>query len=230
MNTEQPNEKPIQVQEVQTEEEYVPPLLPATSWDQQLEPPPPSEGEPSGWQGLKLILREGVETAVLSLLVFLLMRAVVQNFRIEGYSMEPNLHQGQYLIVNKAVYRWVHPPERGDIIVFEYPRAPDRDFIKRVIGLPGEKVEIRNGVVYINDKPLPEPYLKNHRGHGNFPPTVLGPDQYFVLGDNRDNSSDSRMWGPLPKDNIIGKAWISYWPPQMWGLIPDANYSFASPQ
>lgn len=225
MNTELPNEKPIQVQE----QEYEPAFSPLTSWDQ-MEVPSQPRDELSRWQSLKLLLRETVETAVLALLIFLLMRLVVQNFRIEGYSMEPNLHQGQYLIVNKAVYRWLHPPERGDIIVFEYPRAPDRDFIKRVIGLPGEKVEIRNGVVYINDKPLPEPYLKNNRGHGNFPPTVLGPDQYFVLGDNRDNSSDSRMWGPLPRDRIIGKAWISYWPPQLWGRIPDADYSFASPQ
>ena len=222
MNTELHDEKPTQIPN------YDPTLPQAVPWEQVDVPVTPSEEEElSGWQSLKLFLRESVETAVLALLIFLLMRVVVQNFRIEGYSMEPNLHQGQYLIVNKAVYRWLHPPERGDIIVFEYPRAPDRDFIKRVIGLPGEKVEIRNGVVYINDEPLPEPYLDN-KGHGNFPPTVLGPDQYFVLGDNRDNSSDSRMWGPLPRDRIIGKAWVSYWPPRMWGRIPDADYSFAS--
>jgi len=222
LNTELSNEKTTQV------ESYNTTLSPVTPWEQ-VELPSQPEDEPSRWQSFKLFLREIVETAVLALLIFLLMRVVVQNFRIEGYSMEPNLHQGQYLIVNKAVYRWLHPPERGDIIVFEYPRAPDRDFIKRVIGLPGEKVEIRNGVVYINDQPLPEPYLKN-KGHGNYPPTILGPDQYFVLGDNRDNSSDSRMWGPLPRDRIIGKAWVSYWPPQMWGRIPDADYSFASPR
>lgn len=190
---------------------------------------PPAEAEPSRWESAKLLLREIVETAVLALLIFLLLRTVVQNFRIEGYSMEPNLHQGQYLIVNKAVYRWLHPPERGDIVVFESPGSRNRDFIKRIIGLPGEKVEIRNGVVYINDEPLPEPYL-NEQGHGNYPPTVLGPNEYFVLGDNRNNSSDSRMWGPLPEDQIIGKAWISYWPPRMWGRIPDADYSFASSQ
>lgn len=219
MNTELQNEEPKQIGNHDA-------TWPSTPWEQ-VEASAEPESEPSRWQSAKLFLREIVETAVLALLIFLLMRVVVQNFRIEGYSMEPNLHQGQYLIVNKALYRWLHPPERGDIVVFEYPRAPDRDFIKRVIGLPGEKVEIRNGLVYINDELLSEPYLKN-KGHGNFPPTVLGANQYFVLGDNRDNSSDSRMWGPLPEDRIIGKAWVSYWPPRMWGRIPDADYSFAS--
>jgi signal peptidase I len=182
---------------------------------------------PSQWDSAKLLLRELIETVVLALLIFLLIRGVIQNFRIEGFSMEPNLHQGQYLIVNKAMYRWVHPPERGDIIVFQYPRAPDRDFIKRVIGLPGEKIEIRDGSVYINDVPLDEPYLPEPT-RGNMAPTVTGPDEYFVLGDNRDNSSDSRSWGSLPAESIIGKAWLSYWPPRWWGPIPDPNYSFAS--
>ncbi len=187
-------------------------------------PPAPEE---SPWENARLLIREVVETVVLALLIFLLIRVVIQNFRIEGYSMEPNLHQGQYLIVNKAVYRWLHPPQRGDIVVFEYPRAPDRDFIKRVIGLPGETVEIRNGSIYIDGVPLDEPYLSEPT-HGNMAPRTLGPGEYFVLGDNRDNSSDSRSWGPLPEKNIIGKAWLSYWPPQLWGPIPNPNYSFAS--
>ena len=181
----------------------------------------------SYWEGPKLLIREIVETVLLALLIFLSIRIVIQNFRIEGYSMQPNLQQGQYLIVNKAVYRWLHPPERGDIVVFHYPRAPDRDFIKRVIGLPGEVIEIRDGTIYINGVPLDEPYIQGPT-RGNMAPRTLGPDEYFVLGDNRDNSSDSRSWGPLPKDKIIGKAWLSYWPPDMWGLIPTPNYSFAS--
>ncbi len=187
-----------------------------------LEPIP----DTSSWDGPKLLIREIVETVLLALLIFLLIRVVIQNFRIEGYSMQPNLKQGQYLIVNKAVY-WVHPPERGDIVVFHYPRAPERDFIKRVIGLPGEVVEIRDGLIYINDVPLEEPYIQGPT-RGNMAPRTLGPEEYFVLGDNRDNSSDSRSWGPLPRDKIIGKAWVSYWPPDMWGLIPAPNYSFAS--
>ncbi len=189
--------------------------------------PAPAPEEDTQWDNVRLLLREIVETVVLALLIFSLIRVVVQNFRIEGFSMEPNLHQGQYLIVNKAVYRWMHEPERGDIVVFEYPRAPDRDFIKRVIGLPGETVEVRDGTVFINGVMLDEPYLSEHT-RANVAPRTLGPGEYFVLGDNRDNSSDSRSWGPLPQENIIGKAWISYWPPRFWGAIPDPNYSFAS--
>ncbi|MFQ6059279.1 MAG: signal peptidase I [Anaerolineae bacterium] len=182
---------------------------------------------PSRWRGVKSLVHEAFETIILTLLIFLLIRVVVQNFRIEGSSMEPNLHAGQYLIINKFAYRWLHPPQRGDIIVFEYPRAPNRDFIKRVIGLPGEKVEIRQGRVYINDQPLEEPYL-SRLGTYSWGPQVVGEDEYFVLGDNRNNSSDSHTWGMLPKGNIVGKAWISYWPPQYWGLVPNSNYSFAS--
>lgn len=180
----------------------------------------------SRWRSARSLGREIIETIILTLVIFFLIRTVVQNFRIEGFSMEPNLHAGQYLIVNKFVYRWLHPPQRGDVIVFEYPRSPDRDFIKRVIGLPGEKVEVRRGKVYINDRPLDEPYL-NTLGSYDWGPQVIGPDEYFVLGDNRNNSSDSHSWGTLPKANIIGKAWVSYWPPKYWGLIETPN-SFAS--
>lgn len=186
----------------------------------------PAAEEPS-WDNAKLLIREIVETVLLALLIFLSIRVVAQNFRIEGYSMEPNLHQGQYLIVNKAVYRWLHPPKRGDIVVFEYPRAPDRDFIKRVIGLPGETVEIRDGRVYVDGVQLEEPYLTEPM-QANMAPRTIGAGEYFVLGDNRNHSSDSRSWGSLPGDNVIGKAWLSYWPPQLWGPIPEPNYSYAS--
>lgn len=200
---------------------------PPEPWEDDVAMWPQPAPEASGWDSVRLLIREMVETVVLALLIFLLIRVVIQNFRIEGYSMEPNLHQGQYLIVNKAVYRWLHPPQRGDIVVFEYPRAPDRDFIKRVIGLPGETVEIRDGSIYIDGVPLAEPYLGSPT-HGSMAARTLGPGEYFVLGDNRDNSSDSRSWGPLPQQNIIGKAWLSYWPPRLWGSIPNPNYSFAS--
>ncbi len=200
---------------------------PPEPWEDDIVTWPAPAAEESSWDNAKLLMREIVETVVLALLIFSLIRVVIQNFRIEGYSMEPNLHQGQYLIVNKAVYRWLRDPQRGDIVVFEYPRAPDRDFIKRVIGLPGETIEVRDGSVYINGVPLDEPYLSKPT-HGNVAQRTLGPGEYFVLGDNRDNSSDSRSWGPLPNENIIGKAWLSYWPPRLWGPIPDAGYSFAS--
>jgi signal peptidase I len=171
-------------------------------------------------------LREALETVLLTILIFVGIRAVVQNFRIEGFSMEPTLHAGQFLIVNKLIYN-LQSPQRGDVIVFEYPRAPDRDFIKRVIGLPGEKVEVKGGRVFINGKPIDEFYLAAPPGYSMGPITVPE-DEYFVLGDNRNNSSDSHSWGTLPKKNIIGKAWISYWPPQYWGFIPDSRYSLAS--
>lgn len=200
---------------------------PPEPWEEDVSTPAGPVLEAPRWDNARLLIREIVETVLLALLIFLLIRVVVQNFRIEGYSMEPSLHQGQYLIVNKAVYQWLHDPQRGDIVVFEYPRAPDRDFIKRVIGLPGETVEVRDGAIYIDSVPLEEPYLSDAT-HGNMSPRKLGPNEYFVLGDNRDNSSDSRSWGPLPRDNIIGKAWLSYWPPRLWGPIPDPNYSFAS--
>jgi len=183
------------------------------------------QGRKDHKQRYKSALREIVDTVLLMLLIFIVVRVLVHTFRIEGVSMEPNLHDGQYLIINKFVY-YLHPPERGDIVVFHYPRNPSRDFIKRVIGLPGEKVEIRGKHIFINDKKLEEPYAV-HESHYTWGPQVMGPDEYFVLGDNRSSSSDSHTWGPVPGDAIIGKAWISYWPPRHWGFVP--HYSYAAP-
>ncbi len=170
------------------------------------------------------ILREVVETAVLTLVIFLIVRLAFQNFRIEGHSMQPNLHHGQFLIVNKLVY-YLHPPERGDVVVFHSPQNPRKDFIKRVVGLPGEEVEIREGRVFVNDVRLEETYIARP-SNPSWGPEVVGEFEYFVLGDNRSNSSDSRNWGMLDGDAVIGKAWISYWPPQHWGIVP--HYSFAA--
>ncbi len=183
--------------------------------------------QPSSWSRIGGIAREIAETLVLTIAIFLLIKIPFQNFRIEGSSMEPNFHTGQYLIVNKALYwPWFSKPARGDVVVLVPPRSPDRDFIKRVIGLPGETVEIRQGKVLINGKPLDEEYLP-HSGSYSSPATTLGPEEYYVLGDNRDNSNDSHSWGPLPKENIVGKAWVSYWPPQEWGVVPDAKPALA---
>lgn len=171
------------------------------------------------------ILRETVETVLLTLLIFIVIRTIlIQNFRIEGVSMEPNLHDGQYLIINKLVY-YLHPPERGDVVVFHYPKNPRRDFIKRIIGVPGEKVEIMGERLFINGEELEEPYTL-HTGKYGWGPQTLAEDEYFVLGDNRNSSSDSHNWGPLPRDAIVGKAWISYWPPKHLGLVP--HYSYAA--
>ncbi len=167
------------------------------------------------------LLREIGETVLLTVVIFAVINAVTGRFRIEGPSMEPNLHEGQYLIINKIVYQ-LHPPRRGDIIVFHHPQNSGRDLIKRVIGLPGETVDIRQGQVYINDALLEEPYVA-HQGRysGHY---QLGSDEFFVLGDNRPNSDDSHNWGVLKRDQIVGKAWISYWPPSRWGGIPHSGY------
>lgn len=178
------------------------------------------------WETARPLIREAIETIVLTAIIFLLIRSVAQNFRIEGYSMEPNFHDGQYLITDKISYR-LHETERGDVIVFEYPRAPQRDFIKRVVGLPGDRVEVRQGTVYIDGQRLDEPYDPNP-GSYSWGPEVVPETEYFVLGDNRNNSSDSHTWGMLPKENIVGKAWAIYWPPSNWGLVQYSRPSFAS--
>jgi signal peptidase I len=195
----------------------------------------------------KTWIREIVETGLLAFLVFLSVRASFQNFKVEGSSMSPTLEDGQFLIVNKLVYSEVdldklgkfipfvdggndpernvfHGPERGDIVVLIDPRNPDTDLIKRVIGLPGETVEIVNGHVYINDRLLEEPYIESE-WHDNRPKIVVPPDEYFVMGDNRDNSLDSRnpQVSTVPKDLIIGKAMLSYWPSSKFGLAPNAS-------
>lgn len=175
-------------------------------------------------QAAKSILREILDTVLLMLLIIVVTRVLVQTFRIEGVSMEPNLHDGQYLIINKFIY-YLQPPQRGDVVVFRYPKNPRRDFIKRIIGLPGEKVEVKGERVFINGEELAEPYAL-HKGNYTWGPQRLGEDEYFVLGDNRNSSSDSHNWGPLPRDAIVGKAWISYWPPEHWGLVP--HYSYAA--
>jgi len=167
-------------------------------------------------------LREILETLVLTAVIFLGVRVLVQNYKVEGYSMEPTLNDGQYLLINKIGMRF-HQPERGDIIVFQYPLDPSKSFVKRVIGLTGDTVEVRNQQTIVDGKVLTEPYIKSAE-NGFFPPTTVPPDQYFVLGDNRNNSSDSRSWGMLPAKDIIGEAWVSYWPPSEWGTVHDFRY------
>ena len=169
-------------------------------------------------QRYKSMLREILDTVLLMLLIYVVTRTLVQTFRIEGVSMEPNLHDGQYLIINKLAYH-LHSPRRGDVVVFHYPKNPRRDFIKRIIGLPGEKVQVQGEHILINGEELEEPYAL-HKGDYAWGPQILGEDEYFVLGDNRNSSSDSHNWGALPRGAIIGKAWISYWPPEHLGLVP----------
>ena len=172
-------------------------------------------------------LRETVEILLLALLAALLVRTFLfGNYRVVGSSMQPTLANGQFLVVSKLDYR-LHRPQRGDIVVFQDPNDPGRRLIKRVVGLPGETVEMQNGVVLINQQALEEPYLAD-AGRYSRASGVIPADQYFVLGDNRNNSSDSRSWGMLPREDIVGKAWLSYWPPNEVGLIPHSSYGGGS--
>jgi len=172
---------------------------------------------PQAKASFRALLHEMLETVLLALVIFAALRFFVQNFRIEGQSMEPTLHDGQFLIVDKISYR-LGKVKRGDIVIFNAPPAPDKDFVKRVIGLPGEMVEVRLGVVYINGQPLDEPYIVygNQRSWG---PRRVGEDEYFVLGDNRNNSVDSHGGWTVPRESIVGRAWIIYWPPSRWGVV-----------
>ena len=171
------------------------------------------------------LLREIIETALLTAVIFLVVNTITGRFRIEGSSMEPNLHDGEYVIIDRVSYV-LHPPERGDVIVF-VPPTGDKDYIKRVMGLPGDTVEVRNSQVIVNGKVLDEPYL-NAPTNYIYGPQTIEPGHYFVLGDNRNNSSDSHSWGAIASSTIIGRAWFVYWPPTDWGAVP--HYSYAATQ
>lgn len=178
---------------------------------------------------MKPIVREILQIVVLALVVFFALHFLVQNFRIEGTSMEPNLHNSQYILVNKTAYWFGKTPKRGDIIVFEAPDQPQYDRIKRVVGLPGETVEVKeDGSVYIDSQLLEEPYLVAP-DPGPFVGTWPVPEgEYFVMGDNRSVSYDSRRGGAVPKGNIIGRAWLVIWPISNWGFAPNVAVTFAS--
>jgi signal peptidase I len=139
---------------------------------------------------------------------------VAQPVKVEGTSMLPRLHDGERIFVNKLIYYGLPDIERGDIVVFWFPNDPTKSYIKRVIGLPGETVQVRGGRIFVNGKELQEPYLENalNVAAGDDPPVYVKPHYYFVMGDNRDNSSDSRTWGLVPEKYIYGKALFRYWP------------------
>lgn len=156
-----------------------------------------------------------LRSLALALLAALLIRSfLLAPFYIPSGSMEPTLFPGDYVLVNRLVY-YLHPPARGDIVVFPFPKDEHLDFVKRVIGLPGDVVEERNGKFWINGKRLREPYVE-HTGKGMRPGMDMAPvripkDQLFVLGDNRDASLDSRYWGTVSEHKVIGEAFLIYW-------------------
>jgi len=167
------------------------------------------------WDEGRLLLRDLVFALMLAALMVVF---VVQPVKVEGTSMLPRLHDGERIFVNKLVYyddyRWAPKIDRGDIVVFWFPDDPSKSYIKRVIGLPEDKVEVRDGQVRVNDVDLQETYLdpRLNVSHRTEAPVRVKPGYYFVMGDNRDNSSDSRIWGLVPKKYIYGKALLRYWP------------------
>jgi signal peptidase I len=164
---------------------------------------------------MKYQFRQVLAVVLIAIGVFLLSRATVQTSVVVGSSMEPSFEDGQRLLVNKVVYRF-REPQRSEVIVFQPPSGHGPDFIKRIIALPGDTVEIKGGAVYINDRALDEPYIKAAPSY-TMASEEIPEGEYFVLGDNRNNSNDSHSWGTLPQENIVGKVWISIWPP---GTIP----------
>jgi signal peptidase I len=163
------------------------------------------------------LVREIIETLALTFIIFVVIHFTVQNYMVDGTSMQPGLNNNQYVLVNKLAYLF-HAPERGDVIVFHWPVDTNKDLIKRVIGVPGDVIVIDRTTVRVNGVLLTEPYI-------NAPANPVGnrwvvpPNDYFVMGDNRLVSDDSRDWGFVPKSYIIGKAVLIYWPLNSWHFI-----------
>jgi len=172
---------------------------------------------------MRTFSRDILVTLTAAIVIFLLLNATVQTSIVRYGSMEPGLEEGQRLLTIKVVY-YFHEPERGDVIIFRSPNNPRENYIKRIIGLPGESVEIKQGTVYIHRNgdvlPLEEPYIKESPVN-TFEGKIIPEGEYFVLGDNRNNSSDSRSGWTVKREDIIGKAWLSIWPPDKWGFVAD---------
>ncbi|MEJ2264796.1 MAG: signal peptidase I [Anaerolineales bacterium] len=167
-----------------------------------------------------------LETLILSVVLFAGINAVSARIRVDGSSMEPSLHSGEFVIVSKLSYK-IGSPRIGDVIVFHFPRDPEQEYIKRVIGLPGDHVEINNGSVYVNGHKLDENYIAADPAYKIT--EEVPDDALFVLGDNRNNSSDSHNWGPVPLNFVVGKAIFVYWPPTNWGAIEHPTVAVAAP-
>jgi signal peptidase I len=182
----------------------------------------PIEEEPQP-DKLRAFFREMLETIILALILFLIINTFTARIRVEGSSMLPSLNHNNYVIVNRMAYRF-GDIERGDVVVFEFPHNKREDYIKRVIALPGEKIEISNSFVYINGQPIQEPYIMAPLAR-DYPATTVPPEMIYVMGDNRNDSSDSRRWGALSVGDIIGKAVFVYWPFSDFGVVEHYDYT-----
>lgn len=166
-----------------------------------------------------------LQTLVMAVILFFGINIISARVRVDGLSMIPTLEHGEFVLVNKISYQWGEI-ERGDIIVFHYPNNPQEELIKRVIGLTGDTILVQNNQVFVNGKQLNEPYISqapNYSGEW-----LVTEGKIFVLGDNRNNSNDSKDWGLLPIENVVGKAVVIYWPPPMWNIIEHTEI-FATP-
>ena len=168
------------------------------------------------------IAREVAITVLIALAVFAVLRLTMQSYTVVMSSMEPNFYQGDCIMVNKMSYR-SSGPQRGQVIVFNPPFDSPHPYIKRVIGLPGETIEIRDQSVFIDGIPLDEEYVMAPPNYTMLV-TVVPENEYFVLGDNRNNSNDSHTGWMVPRDNIIGRAWFVYWPPSRWRVVKHHSY------
>ena len=179
-----------------------------------------------GWEEIatKSFAKEVLQTLLLTAIIFFGTRLAVQNYRVEGSSMYGTLHHSEFVLVNKLAYVRSEP-QHGDIIVFNYPIDPSEQFVKRIIAIPGDTIEIRQGVVYVNGESVTEPYvsvgsqLAGFANRDELSSRTIPADAYFVMGDNRRGSRDSREWGFLPRKFIVGKVWVAYWPLEDFGVI-----------
>ncbi len=215
-------------------------MTPASAWTATSVPEQPVVATESRGDSARSLVWEIIQTVLLTIAIFLAVRSVVQNFRVEGASMDPTLHTGQYLLINKVLYARADGtllerlipdrtpqdmpnfifggPERGDIVVFLSPGQTDKDFIKRVIALPGETIEGKNGRIFIDGRQLVEPYLAEDPV-GDFPAKMIPKDHVWVMGDNRNRSSDSRVFGPINESKIVGRAILRIWPVNRLGFL-----------
>ena len=183
------------------------------------EPPPPGAPPPPGPRGPGFQVRAGEELvawlktfASAAVYATLIVTFGFQVARVEGKSMEPTLQDQDRLIVNKAVYKFFEDPRPGDIVMHYYPADPDKSFVKRIIAQPGDTVRIEDGTVYVNEAPFPDAVPPEFRSREDYGPEIIQDAFYFVMGDHRSNSSDSRTWGQVPKEYIVGKVQLRWWP------------------
>jgi signal peptidase I len=211
----------------------------------------PSESAPKRSGSGRRFLREVGETIVAAAVLFVIVQAMIQSYQVEGPSMEPSVHNSELLLVNKAVYFHIsrstverflpfvdikpggdlypfHPPRRGEIIVLRGPDGSTRDFIKRIVAVAGDTLELRRGALFINGTAVDEPYIKEPDLGSDEGPFVIPPGHYYVLGDNRPVSRDSRAWGPITEEMIIGKAWVAYWPFEQLGFLGHRSPAIAT--